>query len=116
MTESPMCSYCLRPRVGAMRLFASPLAAICEDCARNAVAAFESDPTPSDLPGPATPWERLDNEALLARIPEVAKASREVQEHLGRWVAAARERHISWARIGEALDMTRQSAWERFRG
>ena len=31
-------------------------------------------------------------------------------------VAAARARQISWAGIGESLGMSRQSAWERFRG
>lgn len=110
-----MCSYCLQPRTGGKRLVASPLAAICEECARAAVAQFAADRTPKDLPGPATPWERLNDDELLGRIPEVARASQQVEHHLAHWVAAARGRGISWARIGEALGMTRQSAWERFR-
>lgn len=31
-------------------------------------------------------------------------------------VAKARTRGITWTRIGAALGMTRQSAWERFSG
>jgi ATP-dependent Clp protease ATP-binding subunit ClpX len=31
-------------------------------------------------------------------------------------VRMLRERGVTWARIGEALGMTRQSAWERFSG
>jgi|SRR5690625_3383821 len=109
-----MCSYCLRSRSETGRLVASPLAAICRACAENAVALFDSDDASGDIQGPATPWARMDDAALLARLPEVAAAGNQVEEHLRVWVTAARERGISWARIGESLDMTRQSAWERF--
>ena len=53
--------------------------------------------------------------SLLARLPQVAQARDQVEAHLQRWVGAARERGISWASIGSALGMSRQSAWERFR-
>ena len=32
------------------------------------------------------------------------------------WVRKARHLGASWARVGETLGMTRQSAWERFSG
>nr|WP_306270562.1 ClpX C4-type zinc finger protein [Ornithinimicrobium sp. HY1793] len=111
-----LCSYCLRSRGETGRLVASPLAAICHSCAERALHLFESDPRPEDLDGPATPWARLDDTALLARLPEVATAGTQVETHLAAWVHAARDRGLSWARIGEALGMTRQSAWERFNG
>ncbi|MFF5262568.1 hypothetical protein ACFY4C_26835 [Actinomadura viridis] len=32
------------------------------------------------------------------------------------WVRELRRRGVTWARIGQALGITRQSAWERFSG
>lgn len=78
------------------------------------MALFESDSTTGDIQGPTVPWARMDDDALLARLPEVAAAGTQVEEHLRAWVTAARERGISWAKIGDSLNMTRQSAWERF--
>jgi biotin operon repressor len=41
-----------------------------------------------------------------------ANVDRAVRLH----VQTLRDRGVTWARIGEALGMTRQSAWERFSG
>lgn len=41
---------------------------------------------------------------------------RQVDEAVAQMVARLRARQVTWARIGEALEMTRQSAWERFSG
>jgi hypothetical protein len=38
----------------------------------------------------------------------------QVEGNLKVWVHRARDRGISWARIGQAIGMARQSAWERF--
>jgi hypothetical protein len=94
----------------------SPLAAICLDCATSAVENLaHAAEHPTRAPGePFNYWSHLSDDALLARLPEVAAAGAQVEEHLKTWVGAARERGLSWARIGTALDMTRQSAWERF--
>lgn len=43
-------------------------------------------------------------------------AHHNVDRAVRRHVRALRARGVSWARIGEALGMTRQSAWERFSG
>lgn len=59
-------------------------------------------------------WSALDDESLLRRVRDVSDAGGQVEEHLRAWVTMARERGISWARIGATLGMTRQSAWERF--
>ena len=109
-----MCSFCLRSRVETGLLAAAPTAAICRDCAGRAVDLLESAKKPAQSL-PDTPWEGLDDVGLLARLPQVAQARDQVEAHLRRWVGAARERGISWASIGSALGMSRQSAWERFR-
>ncbi|MGO1321130.1 MAG: ClpX C4-type zinc finger protein [Galactobacter sp.] len=118
MTTDLMCSYCLRPRSETGPLVASPLAAICASCARTAVELFEqraAEAAPDNLDRIPTPWSQLSDQELLARLPQVAAAGTQVEQHLTTWVTAARQRGISWAKIGQTLGMTRQSAWERFR-
>ncbi|WP_370121357.1 hypothetical protein [Arthrobacter sp. MW3 TE3886] len=56
----------------------------------------------------------MTDDELLAHLPEIAAVASQVEERLNAWVGTARQRRISWARIGAALGMTRQSAWERF--
>ena len=110
-----MCSFCLRPRQETGVLAAAPGAAICRDCAAKALTMFEARPLPDRDPLPGAPWDALDNEELLRRLPMVAEARDQVEDHLKRWVEVARGRNISWAAIGSSLGMSRQSAWERFR-
>lgn len=67
-------------------------------------------------PAPPLPaYASCSTEDLLERLPHIAAARQTVDGYLQDWVTEARARHISWARIGEALGMTRQSAWERFK-
>ncbi|KAD3633169.1 hypothetical protein GD627_10115 [Arthrobacter yangruifuii] len=110
-----MCSFCLRPREETGVLAAAPTAAICRDCAAGALKLLEAPRPAAPGPLPATPWDALSNDELLERLPRVAEARDQVEEHLRRWVDVARGRNISWAVIGSSLGMSRQSAWERFR-
>ena len=62
-------------------------------------------------------WEREQtDDMLLATLPKIAAAGGQVDRQLALWVTEARSRGITWTRIGAALGMTRQSAWERFCG
>ncbi|HTW99598.1 MAG TPA: hypothetical protein VMD59_12515 [Acidimicrobiales bacterium] len=47
-------------------------------------------------------------------LPEVVSAVAQVDDYLVHWVRKARLLGATWARIGEAMGMTRQAAWERF--
>ena len=61
------------------------------------------------------PWELTDSlDAALANLPNVARAQAQVDESLLGWVRRARTLGATWAQIGDALGITRQSAWERF--
>ena len=51
---------------------------------------------------------------MLDHIPRVAKVAEQVETDLRSWVRELRRRQVTWARIGGALGITRQSAWERF--
>ncbi|MFB9795841.1 ClpX C4-type zinc finger protein [Arthrobacter citreus] len=110
-----MCSFCLRPREQTGLLVGAPAVAICRGCTESALVLFEHAPADPN-PSPRAPWDLLGDRELLARLPQIAKARDDVENHLRQWVAAARSRDISWAGIGEALGMSRQSAWERFHG
>ena len=52
----------------------------------------------------------------LDHLPRIEAVRDQVDDDLRAWVAEARRRELSWDRIGAALGMKRQSAWERFAG
>jgi hypothetical protein len=51
---------------------------------------------------------------ILELLPRAASASAQVDANLRVWVERLRDRGVMWARIGAALGMARQSAWEKF--
>lgn len=48
------------------------------------------------------------------RLSHLARAARDAEETLEAEVVRLRQRGASWSDIGEALGVTRQSAWARF--
>lgn len=108
-----MCSFCLRPREQSGLLVGAPAVAICRGCAEAALVLFREAPAEVGL-SPREPWDLLSDTELLDRLPQVARARDDVENHLRQWVGAARARKVSWAAIGDSLGMSRQSAWERF--
>ena len=58
----------------------------------------------------------MTDEQILDLLPRVAAVGAQTEASLQRLVTILRERRVTWARIGAALHITRQSAWERFSG
>jgi hypothetical protein len=58
----------------------------------------------------------MTDEQILELLPKVAATASQTEASLRRLVLVLRSRGITWARIGSALEITRQSAWERFSG
>jgi hypothetical protein len=56
----------------------------------------------------------LSDDELLQRIPSIAASAANIEGGRRDRVNELRDRGVSWARIGAALGMTRQSAWARF--
>jgi len=112
------CSFCLKPEAEIEKIIAGPGSFICDECVRLCVEILASEASHAQAPAePQLPsWTAMTDEALLARLPLIALSADQVEEALERWVAEARRRQAPWARIGEALGMTRQAAWERFAG
>ena len=61
-------------------------------------------------------WNEHPDDEMLASLARtqaaVSQAAAAVHDH----VAVLRDRGISWTRIGEALGVSKQAAWERFSG
>jgi ClpX C4-type zinc finger len=111
------CSFCIKPAPAVSKMIAGPGVFICNECVRlcDDILALPAEP------GAVAPsWEQrmseLSDADLLAHLPKIAATAAQVEQNLASWVSQARTRGITWTRIGEALGMTRQSAWERFSG
>jgi len=110
------CSFCMKAPGEVATIVAGAGVFICNECVDLCNQLIASKPQDS-LHSEVQPWEqRLTDEELLTHLPRIAAVSAQVEENLTRWVRQARSRGITWARIGEALGITRQSAWERFSG
>jgi len=56
----------------------------------------------------------LDSDDPVELLRALKHADQQLDAWLRQYVAAARERGVSWAAIGEALGMTKQAAWEYY--
>ena len=106
------CSFCGKPHTDVAKLVAGPGVYICDNCVDLCVGVLE-EATHADPPS-LPEWATLSDDELLQRIPFIASSAANIEAGLRDRVHELRERGISWARIGSALGMTRQSAWERF--
>ena len=127
--ETLRCSFSAKSQFDIVKLVAGPGVFICNECIElcNQIIAEEmalkgSSPDdavrPDNTQDPPTlrAWDRLSDEALLAEMVRAHAAHQNVDRAVAHHVVALRARGVSWARIGDALGMTRQSAWERFSG
>lgn len=117
------CSFCFKSIADVEQLIRGPGVGMCNECvdasrvilmARRSGAAHRErspdEPRSPDL----VDWRVLSDDELLEFLPHLVRAAGNVEATLRSWVNELRERKVSWTRIGKALGMTRQSAWERF--
>ena len=109
------CSFCGRAGAPDRRLVAGPGISICEHCVGAARKLLDAPAKASGAGSLGPDWQNLSDEEILAHLPEILRVGAHLEEQLRLWVGAARERDISWSRIGAALGITRQTAWERFK-
>ena len=105
------CCFCGRSVRDVDRLVAGPGVDICGGCVDLCQRAIVENPPPS-----VSTWDDLDDDGLLAEMVRIHESRRLVDDAVAQVVARLRARSVTWARIGGALGMTRQSAWERFAG
>ena len=113
VTSTTRCSFCAKEERGIAQLIAGPGVYICNECValcQKIFAGGEGHGREAEVPY----WESMNDAELLDLLPRIASVATQVEDNLRVWVHRARDRGISWARIGQAIGMARQSAWERF--
>ena len=111
------CSFCLKAYTAVATLVAGPGVYICDQCVAlcaQLIASKTKQKKPEAIARIA-PWEaEVGLVAVLASLPRVAQAGRQADYTLTQYVRQARKLGATWAAIGQALGIARQSAWERF--
>ncbi|WP_327044603.1 ClpX C4-type zinc finger protein [Microbispora sp. NBC_01189] len=113
------CSFCSKSKTEVKKMVAGPGVHICNECVGLCakILAAESAQAAQSAEAPEIPYaESMTDEQILEFLPRIAAVGAQVEENLRVWVQRLRDRGVTWARIGAALGMTRQSAWERFSG
>ena len=122
------CSFCTKAYSDVGTLVAGPGVYICDECVAlcSQLIASKPEAKPNASKPKASksksvqriaPWDAETGiEDVLASLPRVAQAGNQADYTLAQYVRRARQLGATWAAIGEALGMARQSAWERFSG
>jgi ATP-dependent Clp protease ATP-binding subunit ClpX len=84
---------------------------ICNECVDLCNEWIARRPPKSSKSSPA---EELPTERLLERLQAIEETVQGKGNQLQSVVDVLRSREVSWAQIGAALSISRQSAWERF--
>lgn len=127
LAQERRCSFCGKHQQDVAKLIAGPGVHICDDCVDlcNRIIAEELslDQVRSRIsrasgrpPHISGDLDHLTEEQLIDLMVRINRSHEGVDQNVQRVVGALRARNVSWSRIGEALGMTRQSAWERFSG
>jgi ATP-dependent Clp protease ATP-binding subunit ClpX len=107
------CSFCGSSQLKVEKLIAGPRGVfICNDCVALCAKVVSGDWSPA-ADKRFEPLNRPTDE-LLELMPSVDFAGEANRDFLHDLVDALRKREVSWADIGAALGVSRQSAWERF--
>jgi ATP-dependent Clp protease ATP-binding subunit ClpX len=107
------CTFCFKSQHEVRKLISGPAAVyICDECVElcNDIIAQGSPRSSSKTASP----EELPTERLLERLQPIEDIVQGRGNPLQQVVDILRAREVSWAQIGAALGVSRQSAWERF--
>lgn len=104
------CSFCGKAAAEVAKLIAGPGIFICNECVALCHTIIADEPS-----GPA-PWtpETVTKEMLISILGGYNGAFERVDRTMQEIVDLLREQAVSWATIGEALNVSRQAAWKRF--
>jgi ATP-dependent Clp protease ATP-binding subunit ClpX len=105
------CSFCSKSQHEVKKLIAGPASIfICDECVAICNRVITDGPPPVQ---PMSPPE-IPTERLLERLAPIEQSLQGKGSQLQSVVDTLRTREVSWADIGAALGVSRQSAWERF--
>jgi len=109
--DSVCCSFCLKPKDAVAKLVPGPGVYICNECVELCSLIIAEDPAPR-----VGGWHEQPDDALLANLGRLQAIVAQVDAALHNQVDMLRARSVSWTRIGKALGVSKQAAWERFSG
>lgn len=110
-TKTLYCSFCFKSQHEVKKLISGPGSIfICDECVDLCNQIITDHPLNSKSPSP----EELSTERLLERLGAIEETVQGKGNQLQTVVDLLRSRKVSWAQIGAALGISRQSAWERF--
>jgi hypothetical protein len=109
------CSFCLKDKDSVAKLVAGLGVYICNECVELCNLIIAQEPEPSSAPRVGG-WDEQPDDALLANLGRLQAVVSQVDAALHNHVDMLRARGVSWTRIGEALGVSKQAAWERFSG
>lgn len=109
------CSFCTKANYEVAKVVAGPGVYICNECVALADSIIAEHVDTAH--GPRLPeWAELSDAQMLDRLLRMTRVADQVEGSVRDWVQELRRRGTTWARIGQALGISRQSAWERFSG
>jgi len=109
------CSFCMKSQHEVQKLIAGPgFIFICDECVGLCDSIIAETFDASKIDAARFKVSNIATETLLARLKPIEQTLQGMGNQLQTVVEELRGREVSWARIGEALGVSRQSAWERF--
>jgi ClpX C4-type zinc finger len=110
-TKISYCSFCFKSQHQVKKLISGPAGVfICSECIELCNEWVVGRPRKTKPPSP----EELPTDRLLQRLGPIEDTLQGKGSQLQWTVDLLRSREVSWAQIGAALGISRQSAWERF--
>jgi hypothetical protein len=103
------CSFCRKTAKEVPSLIAGPGVHICGDCVKTCNAILDGLPS-NGFAG----WDQMKDEDLLGALDRSQAAFEGARVVLQQQIDTLRKREVSWQKIGDALGVSRQAAWERF--
>lgn len=111
------CSFCGKQQSQQRRLVAGPGVVICNECVSLCTEILEQEGAATVVqlePHSVEAMVNLPDEVLPEGLRQRAFGMHAAQGQMQAAVTILRRRGITWAKIAEALGVSRQSAWERY--
>jgi hypothetical protein len=109
--EDLHCSFCLKDKGAVAKIVAGPGVYICDECVNLCQQIIAGEPARE-----FTAWNEQSDDELLASMARTQAVIAQVDAAIHDHASVLRGRGVSWTRIGEALGVSKQAAWERFSG
>jgi ClpX C4-type zinc finger len=109
--ETLCCSFCNKNKDAVAKLVAGPGVYICNECVDLCNLIIADKPSPE-----FRAWTEQPDDEMLTGLAKIQAVVAQADAAVHDYVDVLRGRGISWTRIGAALGVSKQAAWERFSG